>query len=172
MLGLRYRHVVTLRRVRAVVICFLLVGVSVGLIRFFWSGRISHNVGLVFIIIFLVISVFSYTKIFLRLRQHHAHVQDRVHDQTQPNRGGIPLNIARYKKTVSSIAWVQLALVACYFPFAIVVMLWVQSRMVWLSVETLILLNSSLNPFLYRWKIKEVKKEVKNTIKQFRCQSS
>ena len=81
MLGLRYRQVVTLRRVHAVVICFLLVGVSVGLIRFFWSRRILHNVGLVFIIIFLVISVFSYTKIFLRLRQHQAHVHDNVHDQ-------------------------------------------------------------------------------------------
>ena len=32
----------------------------------------------------------------------------------QPNGGGTPLNIARYKKTVSSIAWVQLALVICY----------------------------------------------------------
>ena len=172
LLLLRYRHVVTLRRVRTVIICFLLIGVSVALIRIFWSKSISHNLGLVFVILSLVISVFSYTKIFLRLRQHQAHVQDRVHDQAQPSRGGIPLNIARYKKTVSSIAWVQLALLACYTPYGISVMLSVRSRMVWSSVETLVYLNSSLNPFLYCWKIREVNEEVKNTIKQFCFQSS
>ena len=52
---------------------------------------------------------------FLTLRQQQAQVQ--THVQGQPNRGESPLNIARYTKTVSSIAWVQLALVACYVPF-------------------------------------------------------
>ena len=160
MLGLRYRQVLTFRRVRAVVIFFLSGNVSVSLIRFFWSRRIACIVNVVSITLFLVTSVVSYTKIFLRMRQHHVHVKDLVHYQTQPNGGGIPLNIARYNKTVSSIAWVQLVLVACHTPLSIVVMLWVQSRMVWLSTGTLVLLNSSLNPFLYCWKIKEVKKEV------------
>ena len=169
MLGLRYRQVVTLTRVRAVVIFFLSGVVSVGFMRFFWSKRISRTLGLVFIVLYLVISVFSYTKIFLRLRQH------QVHDQARPNGGGIPLNIARYKKTVSSIALVQLVLVACYTPYGIAVALWVLnkiSRMVWLSAATLVYFNSSLNPFLYCWKITEVRKEVKNTIKQFCGQSS
>ena len=175
MLGLRYRRVVTLRRVREVVIFFLSGVVSVGFIRFFWSKRISRTLGLVFIVLYLVISIFSYTKIFLRLRHHQVHVHDNVHDQAQPNGGGIPLNIARYKRTVSSIAWVQLVLVACYTPYGIAVVLWVLnkiSRMVWLSAATLVYFNSSLNPFLYCWKIKEVRQEVKNTIKQFCGQSS
>ena len=175
MLGLRYRQVVTLRRVRTVIISFLLVTASLGLIRVFWRKRIFYFVGLVSAMLCLVISVFSYAKIFLRLRQHQAHVQDHVHDQAQPNGGGIPLNIERYKKTVSSIAWVQLALVACYVPFGIAVVLWVRntiSRMVWLSTGTLVYFNSSVNPFLYCWKIREVKEEVKNTIKQFSCQSN
>ena len=175
MLGLRYRQVVTLKRVRAVVIFFLSGVVSVGFIRFFWSKRISRTVGLVFIVLYLVISILSYTKIFLRLRHHQVHVHDSVHDQAQPNGGKIPLSIARYKKTVSSIAWVQLVLVACYTPYGIAVVLWVLnkiSRMVWLSAATLVYFNSSLNPFLYCWKIKEVRQEVKNTIKQFCGQSS
>ena len=171
MLGLRYRHVVSLRRVRAVVIIFLLVSISVGFIRFFWSSYISYNASVVMMILCLVISVVSYAKIFLRLWQHQVHVQDHVHDQAQSNGGGIPLNIARYKKTVSSIAWVQLALVACYTPFGTVVMLEAPSRMVILSAVTLVLLNSFLNPFLYCWKIREVRQEVKNTVKQFCCET-
>ena len=103
---------VTLRRVRAIIICFLFGGVLHGLIHIFWSERISYTIGLVFMTLSLITSVFSYTKIFLKLRQHQAHVQDHIHDQAQPNGGGIPLSIARYKKAVSSIAWVQLALIA------------------------------------------------------------
>ena len=171
MLGLGYRHVVTLRRVRAVVIIFLLVSISVGFIRFFWSSYISYNASVAMVILCLVISVVSYAKIFLRLWQHQVHVQDHVHDQAQSNGGGIPLNIARYKKTVSNIAWVQLALVACYTPFGTVVMLGAPSRMVILSAVTLVLLNSFLNPFLYCWKIREVRQEVKNTVKQFCCET-
>ena len=43
-----------------------------------------------------VISIFSYTRIFFKLRQQQAQVQDG--HQGQPNGEGIPLNIARYKK--------------------------------------------------------------------------
>ena len=58
------------------------------------------------------VSIFSYTRIFFKLRHQQSQVQG-VH-QGQPNGEGIPLNIARYRKTVSSIAHVQLALVVCY----------------------------------------------------------
>ena len=171
LLGLRYRHVVTLWRVRAVIICFLLVFVSVGLINIFYSTRISFTIALVCIILSLVFSVYSYAKIFLRLRQHQGQVQGYSH-QVQPNGGGIPLNIARYKKTVSSIAWVQLALIACYVPFGIVIIERLRigiSHMALMSAITLVYLNSSLNPFLYCWKITDVRQAVKNTLRQFCC---
>ena len=33
--------------------------------------------------------------------------------QGQSNEGGVPLNTARYKKTIYSIVWVQFVLIAC-----------------------------------------------------------
>ena len=65
-------------------------------------------------VVLLSISIFCYTKIILTLQQHQAKVQDRLNKQ-----GKTPLNIGKYKKTVSSIAWVQLALVACYVSFSV-----------------------------------------------------
>ncbi len=115
MLGLRYRHFLTLKRTRAAIVCLFAIGVSCGAM-YLWNKRIAWFVVIIFGVLSLIISIFSYTKIYLTLRQHQAQVQDHVH-QGQPNGGGIPLNIARYKKSVSSIAWVQLALVACYVPF-------------------------------------------------------
>ena len=159
LLGLRYRHVVTLRRVRAVIIFVWVICVAHGFIYLFSSNRIALTAVTVLVILSIIISVFSYTKIFLKLRGHHAHVQDHVH-QAQQNEGEIPLNIARYKKMVSSIAWLQLALFACYVPFAIATIVGRHERAIDItlySTRTLVYFNSSLNPALYCWKIREVK---------------
>ena len=170
LLGLRYRHAVTLRRVPVVVICFLLIGALGGAIRM-WRRDIALKGASVFLILFLVISIFCYTRIHLKLRHQQAQVQNIV-PQGQPNGEEIPLNIERYKKTVSSIMWVQLALVACYVPFAIAAVLdvnGIKNDVARLTTETLVYLNSSLNPILYCWKIREVRKAVKDTIIQLSC---
>ena len=87
----------------------------------------------------------------------------------------VRLNITQYKKVVSSIFWLQLTLVACYAPFIIVSLLrhtvlsGTTIHGVWLFTATLVYSNSSLNPFLYCWKIREVRIAVKNTAKTFCC---
>ena len=87
----------------------------------------------------------------------------------------VRLNIVQYKKVVSSIFWLQLTLVACYAPFITVSLLrhtLLSGKTVyslWLFTATLVYSNSSLNPFLYCWKIREVRMAVKNTAKTFCC---
>ena len=88
----------------------------------------------------------------------------------------VRLNMVQYKKVVSSIFWLQLTLVACYAPFIIVSLLrhtvlsGTTIQGLWLFTATLVYSNSSLNPFLYCWKIREVRMAVKNTAKAFcRC---
>ena len=168
-LGLRYRHVVTLKRIRAVLACGCL---AVLLILLVWNFRekTAKIIITICLTLCLIISLFSYTKIVLRLRQHQSSVRDNV-QQRRTNAGGIPLNLDRYKRIVVSIALVQLALVICYFPFLIFhivthlkdihpghYLLW------YFHTSTLIFLNSSLNPFLYCWRIKEIRQAVKATI--------
>ena len=170
LLGLRYRHVVTLTRVCVVMICFWLIGASLGWIRM-WRRDIALMETSGLITICLVISTYSYTRIHCKLRHQQAQIQN-IAFQGQPNREEIPLNIERYKKTVSSIMWVQLALVACYVPFAIAAVLdvnGIKNDVARLTTETLVYLNSSLNPILYCWKIREVRQAVKDTIMQLNC---
>ena len=144
------------------------------LLGYFWRFRFAIFVLLVIGLLSLAISIFSYTNILLKLRQHQAQVL--AHGQRgQPNQQATPLNIAKYKKTVSSIAWVQFVLVACYVPFGIMVLIVNTSglsktrEIVWFFVVILLYLNSSLNPILYCWKISEVREAVKDTIRQFFC---
>ena len=171
-LRLRYRHVVTLKRVRAVLACGCLTTLLTVLV---WNFRVKTDTIIItiFLTLCLIISLSCYTKIVLRLRQHHSKVQDNT-QRGQANTGGIPLNLERYKRTVVSIALVQLALFICYFPFLIFRIVTHLKDihpglyLLWYShTTTLVFLNSSLNPGLYCWRIKEIIQAVKGTIRRF-----
>ena len=173
MLGLGYKQVVTLWRVRAVLISFWLIGVACGSMCL-WSESATWIVAFVFLVLCLVTSIFSYSKIFLRLREHQTRVQSHVHPG-QSSGEGITLNIDRYKRTVSSISWVQLTLIICYVPYGVVSLLWIngiRTDYPWLSTATLVYLSSSLNPILYCWKMKEVRQAAKDTLRQFCCRAN
>ena len=171
-LKLRYRHVVTLKRVRALVFCFWLIPV-LGIFMFlFWDRNIALATLSALAMLCIVTSLLSYTIIFIKLRLHQATMQ--------PIGGGIPaLKITQFKRTVTSIGLVQSALFVCYIPFAILNAILLLNSVLAnsevfrlasnLVYSTLIFLNSSLNPFLCCWRIKEVRQAVKATIKQLYC---
>ena len=175
LLGIRYRQVVSLRRVRTLLVIVWLGTVGCSMLWLYNSRITTAIIGITLLLCVLTAS-FCYSYIYLTLRYQQIRIQDNVHqDQVQ----GIPLNITRYRKTVSSALWVQLALLLCYIPFSIVVALRVITRvhtpavdLAWDTTGTLLFANSSLNPILYCWKIREVRQGVKNTVRQFCCFSS
>ncbi len=172
LLGLRYRQVLTLKRTYVIVITFWVVSTAFSAMHF-WDDFITMWYGVIVVVLCLGTSVFSYTKVFLSLRRH----QNQVQDLQQPNQTN-PLNIARYRKAVSTALWLQLTLVACYLPFGIAMGLVAIGGLsssvflAWCYTLTLVFLNSSLNPILYCWKIAEVRQAVKDTIRQILCCSS
>ena len=172
LLGLRYRQVVTLKRIY-VTLAVLGVLSIVGSAMYFLNPAITLWFINIALPLCLVTSVVSHVKIFFFLRHQQAQVQNRVH-QGQLNQT-VPLNIARYRKTVSSALWVQLALVVCYLPHGIVMVLSTQKMLtasVLLAREctvTLLYLNSSLNPILYCWKIRGARQAVKDTMRHLCC---
>ena len=181
LLGLRYRHTVTLRRVRCLVVCLLIFVIAMSFMYALSSRGIANSAGIFVVITSLFLSVFSHAKIFLKLRQHQAQVrrQHGGHEQArQANGGRIPLNIERYKKIVTTIAWVQLALVFCYFPIFIFFVVgmapnWYRKGSIfYVCAATVVYFNSTLNPILFCWKIREVREAVKTTLKKIPCLSS
>ncbi|CAH3129445.1 unnamed protein product, partial [Pocillopora meandrina] len=158
----------------------LLVGlVSQPLVATLWMSvvheqwRLSRWFGRIIISSCLLISITSYAKIFRALRRHQAQIQDHV--QHQPSQLNAP-NMGQYRKAVYSALWVQLALLACYVPVSVeaIVMAHRQANLSHLVValgiaNTIVNLNSTLNPFLYCWKISEVRQAVKQTIRQALC---
>ena len=182
LLGLRYRHTVTLRRVWVVLFCFWLISAlqATGSIFFEYPklDKIANMLLCPLLMLSLLVSVFSYAKIFKTLRYRQVQVHRNTHQGPRPNGGGNQLNIDRYKKTAYSIARVQLALLICYFPYNLMVFLRLLGKLpfsteiylIWELFVTLLYLNSSLNPALYCWRIRDVRQEVKNIIRKvFRC---
>ena len=169
LLGLRYRQVVTLKRTRLIAIGGWIVSV-VGGSTSFLNPLINSLYGYIVIAFCLVTTICDYTKIFMSLRHNQIHVQNHV-VQGQSSQANT-LNIARYRKAVYSALWVQVILVICYLPYSIAVALSPQGRLplsTYLARQftvTLVFLNSSLNPFLYCWKITEVRQAVKETLQQ------
>ena len=164
LLGLRYRTFVTLRRARFVITCIWIMMATIAMIGL-WKADVFNKVTSVMTVLSLITSMSSYAKIYLTLRKHQTQIQkDSTHGQ--PYVVGFAVNIARYRKTVSSILWVQLALLACSAPYGIVAGMKINTLACYLVSSALVHLNSTLNPILYCWKIREVRKAVKDTIQQ------
>ena len=172
LLGMRYRQVVTLKRVRLIVICFWTLNISFAT-AVFWNNRATLYYICVAVQLSLVVATCCYIKIYLRLLHHQTQIHQHVH-QGQAN-GHELLNIARYRKTVSSALWVQFSVLACYLPFGLVTASVTFKGMIpsllvaWTLSLTLMFFNSTLNPIIYCWKIREVRRASIATIRQIWC---
>ena len=172
LLGIRYRQIVTVKRVYAAVVVFCVSSLSGFAFQFCIVDERSITAAST-VFLCLILSLYCYLRIYLKLR--HRQSQVRQTNQTTP------MSLARYRKTVCNALWVQLVLFLCVMPFCFIApfaypsVIKKQSSVWYLAlilVSTLILLNSSLNPFLYCWKIKQIRRAVKNTLRQISCSSN
>ena len=172
LLGLRYRQVVTLKRTLMTLIVGWILCI-VGVLAYLWDPIVTSWCVRVALSVCLVTSFVCYVKIFFILRHNQIQVLDHFlqRQMYQP----VSLNMARYRKAVSAALWVQMTLVVSYLPILITETLKAQRGMplsLYLareSTRTLVLLNSSLNPLLYCWKIREVRQAVQDTIRELLC---
>ena len=166
--GMRYRQVATLARVRVLIVTMWISSVCTG-VSFIWNIRVFFGISCISIASCLAISTFCYTKIFLTLRRQQERVSHH-NDGPKPNKSSSPVNVKRYKKSVFTALLIHFTLIACYLPYTTVkaVTTFAVVSPTLLTVEaflaTLIYLNSTLNPALYCWRIKEVRYKIKETL--------
>ena len=167
LLGIRYRQVVTMKRARWCVGLLLLFSIGNCFTQYINYFAFVVYSALMWILL-LITSIYCYTRIFYILRNH---IQAQVIPQGQHN-GILPSNLSRYKKTVSTALWVFAALMICYLPFGLGLLVQTMLSEITEAILiisyfglTLVYLNSSLNPFLYCWKIREVRHAVKETFR-------
>ena len=125
------------------------------------EGKIDAALG---IAVCLMTSTFCYTRIFFKLRYQRTQVHSSPPQQENKK---IPLNILRYRKTVSTSLCLQMSLVFCYLPYLLLApfaynhieekhssALYTQ----YYSTATLVFSDSALNPILYCWRFISIPK--------------
>ena len=174
-LGLRYRQVVTVKKACAFVIMFWIVSITCSAM-YAQNVRITIWYSHIVIPVSFFTSVSSYTKIFWELHRQEIQVRGNIIQRVQSsNSSSAPLNISQYRKGVSSVIWLQVAVAVCYLPHGIITALWTysgQSSAIIVLRQltlTLVYFNSTLNPLLYCWKISEVRQLVKELLRRSFC---
>ena len=169
LLKLRYRQVVTIKKVYTVALASWVNGIINATLWIFsplsWKVLLGTNIA-----VCIITSAYCYTRTFLRLRHQHTQVLNNLR---QPENQASRTDEIRYRKTVSSSLWLLLALLFCYLPYLLLVSFAFPeiennpSSVFIIALTTTALLmyfNSTLNPILYCWKIKEVRRAVKDTL--------
>ena len=167
-LGVQYRQIVTTGRVRSFVLVSWVLNIANGAALLSQNKFVFYTVCVTAIVLCVLTSTFCYARINHILRLQQTKVRD-ISSQRQSSASS-SINIERYKKTVSNALWVHFTLLACYLPYGIVSGLRAVTGDSFLVAEgftaTLIFFNSSVNPVLYCWRIREVRKAVKEAIGQ------
>ncbi|XP_078357339.1 adenosine receptor A3-like [Oculina patagonica] len=162
-LRLRYRGLVKLRRVVCIlVIEWILAAVWTG--SWFINRQINLLSGAIGLFLFCLITSLCYLGIHRGLRRHVAQIQ---HEQTNSNSSeSTDFNLSQYRKTVNNMLWIYALLLVCYMPHltSLLAILAVgvnnATRFALHFSPIAAYFNSSLNPVLYCWKIKELKENV------------
>ena len=173
---LRYGSTVTVSRVRCVLTLNWLVSGFLGSL-ILWSGnKVFLAVMAVALAMFLCLSTYAHVKIYLVARRHKRQIQTQA-KAVQASIGN-GFNVARFKKSIANAFLVHYVLLLCYTPLFITLLLtnndiWADSAllkkchsaMAWKLTTTVVFMNSSVNPFIYCWRLREMRVAVKRFLK-------
>ena len=174
---LRYRDIVTTKRVFSVLVVIWLIG---GWYGFLWFRNNTLRVYVLIAIssVSFIIITLSYTMIYRRLRHQHGNqVTDQAQVQTQQQAAN-PLNVARYRRSASNMLWIYCLFTLCYLPY---ILARIAARLVGQNAlfqciseftGTVTFFNSCLNPFVYCYRLPEIRASVLETLHKICCQSS
>ena len=172
---MRYATLVTKSRVQYTLIIIWLINFLVSGIHF-WKTRIRMFTVGVLILICLIICTFSYIRIYRIVRRHQIQIQAQQ-QAVQNSDAENNLNIARLKRSAMNSFVFFIALIICYLPVFVLLTLRGLTKMKdwpneWQFAFTTVYLNSSINPFLYCWRLRELRLAVVKTTRQMLCKQT
>ena len=172
---MRYATLVTKSRVKYTLVIIWLIAIFLSGFHF-WKIHLYRLLSGVVVIICLIISTFSYIRIYRIVRRH----QLQIHAQQQAVQisnaeNNFLVKMVRLQRGAMNTFVFYIALVACYFPVYVMLTLggtgkdW---KPEWEFGFTVVFMNSSINPFLYCWRLRELRAAVVKTAKQMLCKQT
>lgn len=161
---LRYQDLVTHKRVVITVSTIWLFSALFILCTVFVLPR---NIAFVIFVIielvcFIATTLFS-CKLYLIMSRHKMEIRAQ---RQQVAQNDTMVNIERLRKSTQSMFWIYIVFWACYLPYIIIMIIETCLRQsiiieaLFMFSETIVLLNSSLNPIIYSWKMRHIRQAV------------
>ena len=156
-LHLRYQSLVTQYRVCLAVIFIWVFSALFSSLQLWFTYLYAILLSPILVTL-LVTNFAAYFRIYLIVRRH----QTQIQQQQGANSANIS-NIKSFKKSAFNTFLVYILLLCCYTPFVAIISFkgWHVPSSVLNASGTIILLNSSLNPLLYCWRVREFRSAMK-----------
>lgn len=164
----RYRGIVKIQRVSALVVSFWLVGT-------FWAStwllknEMYYPIAIVTLAICLPLTSLVYTKIYRGLRCQQRKVKKEL--GITPNQRICVLNMKNYRSSTTGMLYIYCLLLLCYLPYLCTSTV---IRITGVSVlkqtvldfsSSVVFFNSSLNPIMYCWRLRDIRTAVLQTLR-------
>ena len=162
---MRYHDVITTKRVILYIVFLVIVMAIASLLRF---AMANIRPFLYFSICGLLLSLITLLtcswKIYKQVRRHFL----QIHDQNSKESKSIDMR--RFKKSLINMAYIAILYIIAYMPFTCVLFLYLHKgftadvEVAYDITRTLAFVSSIWNPFLYFWKIQELREAVKKVL--------
>lgn len=165
---LRYQDIVTRKRaVIAVATIWLFSAVFILCTLFVLKRNIAFVIFVIIEIASFIATTLSSCKIYFVLKRHKNEIQNQ---RQQVAQNDSMVNTVRLRKSAHCTFWIYLAFWLCYLPYIIIVITEkclpnTIMEALFMCSETIVLLNSSLNPVIYCWKMRHVRHAVKGVLR-------
>ena len=164
---MRYPNMMTSRRATCVAATFWCKNVILSLLSI-WKKNTIFLVAVVFVALCLFISSITYNAIY-RIVRHHQHQIHAQQQAVQSMNAEQNLKIQAKKRAANTFIY-YICMVLCYFPLAVCALIYVTSTELWnirwYFADTILFMNSAINPFLYFWRNREVREEVLKIVRK------
>ena len=169
-LHLRYTAVVTVTRVLATVIGFWLVCAISITLRLVMENTDHWNIiPLGILLISLLVIMVAFSKAFKIVRRHQRQIHDRF-ELAAHFHGRSAVEVARHKKSAVTMLYILGAFLLCYVPFLGTIITervlgyTLPVKIAYECTATVVFFSSSLNPPLYCWRIREIRRVASSTL--------
>ena len=169
---MRYPNMMTSRRATCVAATFWCKNVILSLLSI-WKKNTILLVAVVFVALCLFISSITYSAIY-RIVRHHQHQIHAQQQAVQSMNAEQNLKIQAKKRAANTFIY-YICMLLCYFPAAISILIWMTYKehwnIRWRFADTILFMNSAINPFLYCWRNRELREAVLKIVRKRLCKT-
>ena len=172
---MRYATLMTTSRAMCISLTTFFV-ISLLSVVYFWNRMVYLFIMAITTSISLLISTVSYIRIYRIVRRHQVHILAQQQAVQNTNPAASANRMIHLKKSAINTFVFYVVMILCYIPVAISLSIYSLSfedwTKAWNFADVAVFLNSSINPVLYCWRLRDLRTAVVKIVRKMSCRST